>query len=107
MGLLASRPSGSAMDIESTISENDMVVFATSTCPFCAQAISRLQQEGFEPKVIYLDGATRSVLASKTGQTSVPQVFVKSQFIGGCNDGGLGGTLPLLANGTIKEMMES
>ena len=26
-----------------------------------------------------------------TGQTSCPQVFIGGQFIGGCNDGGLGG----------------
>lgn len=57
--------------------------------------------------MVYVDGATRSALAAKTGQTSVPQVFVKGQFIGGCNDGGMGGTLPLLANGTIKQLMEA
>ena len=51
---------------------------------------------------------------------SLCQVFVKKQFIGGshepkmaplsgrlhgtgCNDGGMGGTLPLLANGKIKD----
>ena len=41
-----------------------------------------------------------------TGKTSVPQVFVKGQFIGGCNDGGLGGTVPLLKSGKLQEMLK-
>ena len=40
------------------------------------------------------------------GKTSVPQVFVKGQFIGGCNDGGLGGTVPLLKSGKLQEMLQ-
>ena len=41
------------------------------------------------PAVIEADGAIKSQLKEKTGQTSVPQVFVKGNFIGGCNDGGV------------------
>ena len=46
------------------------------------------------------------VLKALTGKTSVPQVFVKGQFIGGCNDGGLGGTVPLLKSGKLQEMLK-
>jgi len=36
----------------------------------------------------------------------VPQTFVKGQFVDGCNDGGLGGTVPLLKSGKLQEMLK-
>mmetsp|Transcript_56347 Transcript_56347/g.127166 ORF Transcript_56347/g.127166 Transcript_56347/m.127166 type:complete len:97 (-) Transcript_56347:138-428(-) len=92
--------------LDETISAHDMVVFSSSTCPFCVKAIGALKDAGFEPTVVDADGGMRKALADKCGSTSVPKVFVKGNFIGGCNDGGIGGTLPLLANGKIKELME-
>ena len=50
--------------------------------------------------------AQKTELKALTGKTSVPQVFVKGQFIGGCNDGGLGGTVPLLKSGKLQEMLQ-
>ena len=50
--------------------------------------------------------AQKAELKALTGKTSVPQVFVKGQFIGGCNDGGLGGTVPLLKSGKLQEMLK-
>mmetsp|Transcript_9578 Transcript_9578/g.19281 ORF Transcript_9578/g.19281 Transcript_9578/m.19281 type:complete len:97 (-) Transcript_9578:135-425(-) len=91
--------------IEDTIAQNDMVVFSSSTCPFCSKALGALKESGYEPLVIEADGDQRKELAAKCGSTSVPKVFVKGNFIGGCNDGGMGGTLPLLQNGKIKELM--
>ena len=32
---------------------------------------------------------------------------MKQNFIGGCNDGGMGGTLPLLKNGKIKDGLDT
>mmetsp|Transcript_11818 Transcript_11818/g.22619 ORF Transcript_11818/g.22619 Transcript_11818/m.22619 type:complete len:97 (-) Transcript_11818:35-325(-) len=94
-------------DVEQKISNNDMVVFQSSWCPFCTQAVAALKEKGFDPLVIEVDADMKAALAEKCGSGSVPKVFVKGQFIGGCNDGGLGGTLPLLANGKIAEMMKS
>mmetsp|Transcript_39627 Transcript_39627/g.91989 ORF Transcript_39627/g.91989 Transcript_39627/m.91989 type:complete len:99 (+) Transcript_39627:80-376(+) len=93
--------------IDETVAQNDMVVYSSSTCPFCAKAISGLKSAGYEPLVIEAPGgsALRDELASKCGSSSVPKVFVKGNFVGGCNDGGMGGTLPLLKSGKIKELM--
>mmetsp|Transcript_71237 Transcript_71237/g.159479 ORF Transcript_71237/g.159479 Transcript_71237/m.159479 type:complete len:97 (+) Transcript_71237:99-389(+) len=91
--------------IDETIATNDMVVFSSSTCPFCVKALGALKHAGFEPLVVEADGNQRKELAEKYGSTSVPKVFVKGNFVGGCNDGGMGGALPLLANGKIKELM--
>ncbi|CAE7881412.1 GRXC1, partial [Symbiodinium microadriaticum] len=90
-----------AASIDELINANDMVVFSSSSCPFCRQALSALRDAGYTPKVV--EDFDRSALSAKCGSTSVPKVFVKQNFIGGCNDGGMGGTLPLLKNGKIKE----
>mmetsp|Transcript_136829 Transcript_136829/g.324218 ORF Transcript_136829/g.324218 Transcript_136829/m.324218 type:complete len:96 (-) Transcript_136829:178-465(-) len=90
--------------VDELINSNDMVVFSSSSCPFCIKALGALRDAGYSPTVV--ESFDRSALAAKCGgSTSVPKVFVKQNFIGGCNDGGMGGALPLLKNGKIKELM--
>ena len=48
--------------------------------------------------------ALRYELAKMTGRTSVPAVFVGGEFVGGCNDGGLGGVMTLESQGKLKGM---
>ena len=47
----------------------------------------------------------RAELAEKTGRTSVPAVFVGGEFVGGCNDGGLGGVMTLQKDGRLVPML--
>lgn len=96
-----------ADDVEGLISTKDIVVFSSPTCPFCRQAIQALEDAGFAPTVVDASPAQRAALAAKCGSSSVPKVFVRGQFIGGCNDGGMGGVLPLLRSGKIKELLSS
>eukprot|EP00438_Fugacium_kawagutii_P011356 Skav212534 [mRNA] locus=scaffold1851:125995:129973:+ [translate_table: standard] len=97
--------SSSMASVDELVNNNDMVVFSSSYCPFCKQALAALKDAGFSPLVV--EDFDKKALAAKCGgSTSVPKVFVKQNFIGGCNDGGMGGTLPLLKNGKIKELME-
>ena len=49
--------------------------------------------------------ALRAELAEKTGRTSVPAVFVGGEFVGGCNDGGLGGVVTLEKSGRLVPML--
>ena len=65
-----------------------------------------LKEAGIEFKDVEVTDAQKAELKALTGKTSVPQVFVKGQFIGGCNDGGLGGTVPLLKSGKLQEMLQ-
>lgn len=51
--------------------------------------------------------ALRAELAEITGRTSVPAVFVGSEFVGGCNDGGLGGVITLQNQGKLEPMLRS
>jgi hypothetical protein len=47
----------------------------------------------------------RKELASLTGRTSVPAVFIGGKFAGGANDGGLGGVLTLQREGALEPLL--
>ena len=50
--------------------------------------------------------ALKAELGSITGgRTSVPAVFVGGKFVGGCNDGGLGGVVPLHESQELEKML--
>ena len=49
--------------------------------------------------------AFRSELASLTGRTSVPSIWIGGEFVGGFNDGGLGGLAPLYRSGKLRSML--
>merc|ERR1712137_938272 len=91
--------------IESTVRNHDIVVFSSPTCPFCAKAVAALKDHGFEPLVVNCNDTQRQEISAKCGSSSVPKVFVRGNFVGGCNDGGMGGVLPLLRSGKIRELM--
>ena len=50
--------------------------------------------------------ALRAELAQKTGRTSVPALYVGGQFVGGCNDGGMGGVMTLDKAGKLKTLLQ-
>ena len=81
-----------------------VVVFSAPDCPYCDEAKAALHEAG----VAFTEGAAsdwqRAQLTKRTGSRTVPQVFVGGEFVGGCNDGGLGGTVPLLRVGLLQAM---
>jgi len=98
--------------LERQIKMKPCVMYSLSTCPFCAKAKKALTVMGAMYSVVELDQeeggmATKAELAGITGQTSCPQVFIGGQFIGGCNDGGLGGVMPLKESGKLEELLIS
>ncbi|CAE7249491.1 GRXC4, partial [Symbiodinium sp. CCMP2592] len=77
----SSKGSPNTAAIDELINSNDMVVFSSSTCPFCQQALAALREAGYTPKVV--ESFDRGALSAKCGgSTSVPKVFVKQNFIG-------------------------
>ncbi|KAJ7148742.1 glutaredoxin, partial [Mycena crocata] len=75
------------------INENKIMIFSKSTCPYCrrAKALFAAQFPDETPKVIELneheDGADiQNYLATKTGQRTVPNIFVNKQHVGGNDD---------------------
>ena len=47
----------------------------------------------------------RAELAEKEGRTSVPALYVGGTFVGGCNDGGIGGVMPLYRSGKLQSLL--
>ena len=47
----------------------------------------------------------RAELAEKEGCTSVPALYVGGTFVGGCNDGGIGGVMPLYRSGKLQSLL--
>ncbi|KAI8143563.1 thioredoxin-like protein [Fennellomyces sp. T-0311] len=77
--------------VEDAIKNNKVAVFSKSYCPYCARAKKLLQDLGVEFFVIELDkdangAAIQDYLHKKTGQRTVPNIFIKEQHIGGCDD---------------------
>ena len=60
-------------------------VYSTTYCPFCVAAKNLLKQKGISFEEIMVDGdqEKRRWLVDQTGQTTVPQIFIHGQSIGG------------------------
>jgi len=73
------------------IDDNAVAVFSKSYCPYCKATKSLLSELGAKYYSIELDqvddgSAIQAALAELTGQTSVPNIFIKKQHIGGNSD---------------------
>lgn len=88
-------------------------MYSFTTCPFCRRAKDLLDERGVEYVSVELDelpgnegNEIRAVLGKLTGRTSVPSIFVKGRFVGGCNDGSPG-LFPLVERGELDAMLNS
>ncbi|XP_077966980.1 uncharacterized protein LOC120341811 [Styela clava] len=79
----------SAKLIQSLIGSNKVAVFSKSYCPYCKLAKNVLNQAGASGKaVIELDERDdghliQNELTVLTGESTVPQVFINKEFVGG------------------------
>jgi glutaredoxin-like protein len=65
----------------------DVTVFTRKGCPHCARAKARLQEAGIAYEELTLNREfTDRTLRAVAGGTSVPQVFVNGEHIGGADD---------------------
>ena len=79
-------------------------MYTSDYCPYCVQAKSLLQRRGVaEIEEIRVDElpAERIAMMKLTGRRTVPQIFIGSTHVGGCDDlielDRRGELLPLLA----------
>lgn len=64
-------------------------IYTTMACPFCTRAVNLLSAKNidFEKIDVTLSTAKRQAMRIRTnGQTSVPQIFINDDHIGGCDD---------------------
>jgi len=77
--------------VENYIKNNKVMVFSKTTCPFCTKIKQLFDSQGFKYEVLELDQtaegpAIQAALAEKSGQRTVPNVFINGDHIGGCDD---------------------
>ncbi|MDP5239775.1 glutaredoxin 3 [Uliginosibacterium sp. 31-16] len=68
---------------------NKVVMYATAVCPYCVRAEALLRRKGvaeIEKIRIDLDAAQRDHMMEITGRRTVPQIFIGSTHVGGCDD---------------------
>ncbi|NRA54378.1 MAG: glutaredoxin 3 [Gammaproteobacteria bacterium] len=81
-----------------------VTIYSRSWCSFCHQAKSVLQQKDIEFDVIdiELQPKKREEMITLTGRTSVPQIFINQQPIGGCDD-----LMALNASGELDNLLKA
>ena len=79
-------------------------MYSTATCPYCLRAKQLLKQRGVEQIDeirVDLDHAERARMTEITGRRTVPQIFIGSTHVGGCDDlmdlDSRGALVPMLA----------
>lgn len=66
----------------------DVVLYSSDYCPYCSRAKSLLGSKGVGFQEIKVDGKPqlRAEMTKKSGRTSVPQIWIGSVHVGGCDD---------------------
>jgi glutaredoxin 3 len=78
-------------------------IYSSDYCPYCQRAKALLRERGVADwEEIVVDGKpdVRAAMAELVGRTSVPQIFINGQHVGGCDDlhalDARGGLVPML-----------
>jgi glutaredoxin 3 len=64
-------------------------MYTTQVCPFCQRAKMLLKQRGveqIEEVRVDLDPSQRDTMMQITGRRTVPQIFIGTTHVGGCDD---------------------
>jgi glutaredoxin 3 len=64
-------------------------IYSSDYCPYCQRAKALLRQRGVTDwEEVVVDGKpdVRAAMAQLVGRTSVPQIFIDGQHVGGCDD---------------------
>ncbi|HWF99096.1 MAG TPA: glutaredoxin 3 [Steroidobacteraceae bacterium] len=81
-----------------------VVLYATSWCPYCAQARQLLERKGVELEEIDIEAVpgARTEMMSRSGRRTVPQIFIGATHVGGCDD-----LLDLDARGGLDQLLQT
>ena len=65
-----------------------VVMYTTSWCPYCARARGLLEEKGVAFEEIDIDAVppARAEMIKKSGQGTVPQIFIGATHVGGCEE---------------------
>ena len=68
---------------------NSVKMYASAGCGYCSRAKALLKQRGVEQideVRVDLEPARRDEMVKLTGRFTVPQIFIGTTFVGGCDD---------------------
>jgi len=88
---MAPVPGSPLGQVDQLVAANKVMVFSKSTCPFCDKVKAMFAQHKVKIEVLELDQIAngtelQAALLEKTGQRTVPNVFINGAHIGGCDD---------------------
>lgn len=65
-----------------------VIVYSSDYCPYCMRAKYLLESKGVAFEEIKVDGKpqVRAEMSQKAGRTSVPQIWIGTTHVGGCDD---------------------
>jgi glutaredoxin 3 len=65
-----------------------VVMYTTSWCPYCERARKLLNAKNVTFSEIDIESAPekRAEMRTRSGRTSVPQIFIGDHHVGGCDD---------------------
>jgi glutaredoxin 3 len=63
-------------------------MYTTASCPFCQSAERLLAEKGVAVERIRVDlePARRAEMMKRSGRRTVPQIWIGSRHVGGCDD---------------------
>lgn len=65
-----------------------ILVYSSGFCPYCWRARALLDRKGVRYTVLDVDRDPRlwDEIASRTGRSTVPQIFIGDRHVGGCDE---------------------
>jgi len=78
-------------------------IYMTRTCGYCRMALNLLEKRGAEAEKIFVDMQPdlRKKMVQISGRTSVPQIFIGDQHVGGYDD-----LVDLDMDGDLEKMLK-
>jgi len=63
-------------------------IYTTALCPYCSSAKALLERKGvpFEETDVTFDPEKRKDVIKRSGQRTVPQIWIGGRYVGGCDD---------------------
>jgi len=84
---------------------SQVTIYTKANCPYCVRAKSVLDNKGVAYQEIRIDEQPElrpQMIERAAGRTTVPQIFIGEQHIGGCDD-----MLALDAAGKLDPLLQS
>lgn len=66
----------------------NVIIYTTNTCPFCDRAKALFNKKGWKYEEINVEDPQKreDMIKKANGQRTVPQIFIDSYHVGGCDD---------------------